>query len=84
MTDYVISLIRTWVPILVGGVATWLAAKTGVILDEQSQAGLIVGFGGLLSAIYYGAVRWLETRYPALGVLLGKRQQPEYKAPRST
>lgn len=80
MTNYAISLIRTYVPIGVGFFASWLAARTGIVIDESSQAGLILGFGGLLTAIYYGIIRWLEPRFPPLGWLLGLAKAPGYAA----
>ena len=77
MNDFVTSLIRQYVPILVGYIAAWLVT-IGVELDSDTQAALILALGGIASAVYYGIVRALELRWPSLGALLGRRAQPEY------
>lgn len=78
MSDAVVSLIRTWVPIGVGAVLTFLATRLGVVVDEETSTGLVVGATGVVSAAYYAAVRWAERRWPWLGALLGKRSEPMY------
>lgn len=77
MADLVPSLIRTYVPILVGQVAAWLALK-GVQLDDATVVAATAALGGLLSAIYYLLVRLLEQKFPQLGILLGSAKKPEY------
>lgn len=77
MGDFVTSLIRTYVPILVGQVAAWLALK-GVQLDEQTVVAATAALGGLLSAVYYLVVRLIEQKFPQIGVLLGSTKKPEY------
>ncbi|NND36543.1 MAG: hypothetical protein HKN81_05340 [Gammaproteobacteria bacterium] len=67
MNDFLVSLIRTWVPIVVGSVA----AMIGVDVDAAAITGAVI-------AVYYAAVRFLELRYPRIGVLLGRTQQPTY------
>ena len=76
MGDFVTSLIRTYVPILVGQVAAWLALK-GVQLDEQTVVAATAALGGLLSAVYL-VVRLIEQKFPQIGVLLGSTKKPEY------
>ena len=78
MSNFITGLIRTYVPIIVGAIVAW-ATSVGLELDGETQAGLIVGLTGLLQAGYYLLIRWLETKYPRIGVLLGKATQPEYK-----
>jgi hypothetical protein len=80
MNDYILSLIRTWTPIAVGAVLSWLAAR-GLSLDEQATYGLTAFLTGLGGAVYYALVRALETRWPALGRLLGAKRAPVYEAP---
>lgn len=75
--NYVPSLIRTYVPVGVGAVAAWLAVR-GLNLDAGTQAGATAALTGLITGAYYAGVRALETKYPALGVLLGHRAQPVY------
>ena len=77
MADLIPSLIRTYVPILVGQVAAWLALK-GVQLDDATIVASTAALGGLLSAVYYLVVRLLEQKFPQLGILLGSTKKPEY------
>ena len=76
-SDFVTSLIRTYVPIIVGTVVGWLAAK-GITVDSNAVAGLTAFLSGFFSAVYYLVVRVLERRYPQLGWLLGAAKKPEY------
>lgn len=78
MNDLVTSWIRTIVPTFVGVVLAWLSARLNIVIDEQSQAGLITLFTGVLTGLYYVIVRWLETRIPQVGWLLGKPTKPTY------
>lgn len=78
MSNYITSLIRTHVPILVGTLISWLATK-GLELDESTAAGLIAALTGALISVYYIVVRTLERKFPRVGVLLGVPTTPEYK-----
>lgn len=77
MNALALSLIRTWVPIGVGALASWLLVTFSLELDARTQTGMIVALTGLLQAIYYGLVRVLETRYPGVGALLGWSKSPD-------
>ena len=77
MSDLIVSYIRTGVPVLVGTIVSWLVTL-GIALDPDTQAALIAGLTGALIAAYYAIVRALERRWPAVGVLLGKRTEPTY------
>jgi hypothetical protein len=77
LNDFIISRIRTAVPLVVGVIVTatenrydWLPK-----IDGQSLAPAAVF---LVSYGYYGLVRWLEHWKPALGWLLGYPAQPTY------
>jgi hypothetical protein len=74
-----IGLIRTWVPIAVGAVFGWFATK-GLELDSETQAASVIAVTGFIQALYYGLARMLESRYPALGWLLGSAHTPNYNA----
>lgn len=77
------SLIRTYVPLGVGAVASWLAAK-GLGLDAQTQTAVVVLLTSVLTALYYTGVRILEKRYPAIGTVflgLGLKAKPAYAKP---
>jgi hypothetical protein len=76
MNALALSIIRTYVPIAVGALASWLLT-VGLELDADGQAGLIVFLTGLSQAVYYAAVRALETRWPGVGVLLGAAKTPD-------
>ena len=73
--DFFLSLRRTFVPLLVGGVAAtslgpWIP---GPVVAEFATV--------LLAAMYYTVLRLLELRVPKLGVLLGGKGVPHYEDP---
>lgn len=79
MSNFIIQLIRTLVPIAVG----WLFAQLAALglglppgTDETLISGLVVVFSGL----YYAAVAWLERRFKWFGWLLGVARRPDYDA----
>lgn len=82
MSDFVIAQIRTYVPMLVGFLVTWLVAAN--ILDPDTsvtfQAGLVSALTALLSGLYYFLVRLLAEKWPGVGILLGVNKAPEYEA----
>lgn len=80
MSDFVTSVIRTWVPILVGAAASWLTTK-GVELTPEATAGLATFLTALFGGVYYVVVRLLERQWPQVGVLLGSTKKPEYRDP---
>ena len=80
MTALILSLIRTYVPIGVGTFIAWLVTL-GVELTPDVEAGLVVALTGLLIGLYYTAVRFLESRWPFLSVLLGSSQMPAAYTP---
>lgn len=84
VNDFLISFIRTAVPVAVGAVLAWLASKTGIILDADSSASLTAGVVAVAVAVYYALARALETRWPWLGVLLGRRAKPVYEVSRTS
>lgn len=77
ISDFVISLIRTYVPIGVGALISWFATL-GISLDGEAAAGLVIFLTAVLQGMYYLVVRLLERRWPAFGALLGKRSEPIY------
>lgn len=79
MSNFVISQIRTYVPVAVGSVLTWLTTK-GLNLDAETQTALITFMTGAIIAIYYFVARVLERRNSKFGaILLGASSQPQYK-----
>lgn len=72
------AFIRTYVPLGVAALVGWLA-ELGVLLPETASAGLVVFLSALAGALWYAAVRFLEAKWPALGVLLGSTKTPSYE-----
>ena len=70
--DLLVSLRRTLVPIIVGSVSGSFLAP------YVDPAALTTVVSGVISAVYYGVLRLVEGRVPAVGVLLGARKQPVY------
>lgn len=77
MNDFITSLIRTNVPVVVGGVVAWLITL-GIEVPEGSEGPLIAALTAAAIAVYYVTVRALETRWPGFGFLLGTRAEPSY------
>lgn len=76
-SDLLASLKRTLIPIVVGAVAaSFLAGYVDPVALERVLSGII-------SAVYYIVVRFLETKYPSVGVLLGEKAQPTYEKPKA-
>lgn len=71
VSDFILSLIRTYVPIVVGSALVWLATQLDVVIDEQSAAGVVAVAVLVVSAAYYWLARLLESRWSWLSVLLG-------------
>lgn len=77
MHQFIIALIRTVVPALVGSLFGWLAS-VGLDLDAETQGGLIVGLVAFFTGLYYAAVTWAAARWKWFGWLLGVAQTPVY------
>jgi hypothetical protein len=74
--EYLASVWRTFIPVLVGVVSAYLA-KIGLDLDEQAVE---LWLAGAFTTIYYGLFRYLEGRLgPQWGWLLGLARAPQYK-----
>lgn len=71
VSNFVLSLIRTYIPIAVGVALTWLATRLDFVLDEQSSAGVVTLAVAAVSGLYYLVARWLEGLFPWVSVFLG-------------
>lgn len=72
------SLVRTFTPIIVGAVLGWFTTA-GITLDSEFEGAVTLLVSGVLSGVYYVAVRLLETYVaPRFGWLLGLAKAPEY------
>jgi len=78
MNDFVTSLIRTYVPVAVGTLVSWLVSS-GIDIDPSDTKGVVAFMTAALIGIYYLVARILERNYPPLGFLLGSTKKPEYK-----
>lgn len=84
MHAYIVSLIRTGVPVAVAAALTWLAAKTGIVLDEETSKMATLVVFALTVGGYYALARAIEERWPTLGKILvgfGAGASPTYKEP---
>lgn len=77
MSSFVISLIRTVVPLLVGAVVGWLAS-VGIPVDLEAKAELVASLSLLSGSLYYMGVNALAARVPVFGWLLGVAAKPVY------
>lgn len=78
MSAFIIQLIRTIVPFVVGWFLAQLAAA-GLNLDPDAGRQLTEALTLLLGGLYYAAVAWLERRYKWFGWLLGIARRPDYE-----
>lgn len=77
------SIVRTFVPIIVGSVVGWFVTL-GIPLDDKFQGLLTLLVSAILTGIYYVAVRLLETYVtPKFGWLLGLAKTPAIYTPES-
>lgn len=78
-SNYVTSLIRTIVPVIVAYIATFAAKKFNIVLDEDAKQNATAAFTFVFFSAYYAAVRWAEKEYPSAGWFLGRPAKPKYK-----
>lgn len=78
MNAFITSLIRTITPVIVGLVLAGLA-KVNLGISESATTALALSLDAFFIGGYYAAARWLETRWPPLGLLLGSTAQPTYE-----
>lgn len=71
------SIIRTAVPYLVGWIVS-LFALAGVTVTDELRAALVTLVSFIIGTLYYVVVRFLEKKWPKLGVLLGVPTPPTY------
>jgi len=84
MSNFIIAIVRTVIPIIVGW-AVGLLATINIPIDADIQAALIVSLSTLTASLYYVTVAALERRWQPFGWLLGVARHPVYApAERST
>ncbi|WP_130178087.1 hypothetical protein [Cryobacterium sp. SO1] len=77
MSTFMIALIRTAVPLLVGSAVGWLAS-IGLALDPSVEAEAVLGITVLAGSLYYAGISWLAVHVPVFGWLLGVANTPIY------
>lgn len=78
MNNYAISLIRTYVPIGVGALASYLLVHYQFTVSPSEQVAATSLLTAGVSAGYYALVRAIEKGYPGFGALLGHTAKPTY------
>lgn len=72
------SIVRTFIPIIVGAVLGWFASA-GIVVDAAFEPSLIAVLTAAGAAVWYLAARLLEKYVsPKFGWLLGSPKQPVY------
>ena len=77
LSDYVISVIRTVVPMAAG----WVVARLILVGVEVDSQALEMALVSVASGAWYALARALELKFPWAGVLLGKKSAPTYSGP---
>lgn len=73
-----LSVLRTFVPIVVGTVVSWLTVR-GIELDPEFEVTLSAMLFAAAAVLWHAVARLLETFVsPKFGVLLGSTKRPEY------
>ena len=80
MSNFIIAVIRTVIPILVGW-AVGLLAAINIPVEPEVQAGLVVSLSALTASLYFIGVAWLARRWSWFGWLLGVARNPVYEQP---
>lgn len=79
MKDLFDSVVRTFVPWVVGAVIGWFVSR-GIELDPSVETSLTMALMGGSSVLYYVVARFLETRVSTrFGWLLGLDKSPSYE-----
>jgi hypothetical protein len=82
MNDQIIALVRTIVPTLVGAFATVLLTA-GIELDEETKTAVAVALTGLFAGTNYAIIRYIASKVPWTGWLLGHPAVPVYEMPKA-
>lgn len=77
LKNYLISIVRTAVPFIVGNILSWLATRN-ITLDMHMQFFLTQTVAAALGLLYYAVIRALEFVNHRWGWLLGYAKMPTY------
>lgn len=79
MQDKFTAYVRTYAPIVVGALISFLATKN-ITVDETFRGNLVIAFTALVQGVYYLAARLVGKKWPKVeALLLGSSKTPEYK-----
>lgn len=78
MSNFIIAIIRTVVPIIVGWVIAQLA-RVGLDMPAEVVAETTTNITLLAASLYYIGVAWLERKWAWFGWLLGVARNPVYE-----
>lgn len=80
MNDYFTSLIRTYVPLIIGAVISWLALHgVNPSLTDPQYSIVVTTLTAVVTGLYYTVVRLFEHYVsPKFGWLLGLAKTPTY------
>lgn len=70
------SFVRTLVPLAVGQIVSF-AATLGIEMTEDQETAFTVVLGFVVAAVWYIAVRFIEQKWPKVGILLGWWATPD-------
>lgn len=74
------SIVRTLVPVAVGQIIAYIATL-GIVVPGDVETALTVVLGFIATTVWYTAVRFLEQKFPKIGILLGWASVPESYTP---
>jgi nicotinamide riboside transporter PnuC len=77
MSNFIIAIIRTVVPMIVGW-AVALLASINIPLPDDVVVGVTLSIATLAGSLYYIAVAWLARKWKWFGWLLGVARNPVY------
>lgn len=70
------SIVRTIVPVAVGQIVAYIATL-GLVVPGEVENALTVILGFIVTTVWYVVVRFLEQKFPKLGILLGWAATPD-------
>lgn len=70
LRDFILSVIRTYIPLFVGAGLTWVGVQLDVPITDDMTASTSATVVLVVSGLYYLAARALESRWPFLSFLL--------------
>ena len=74
------SIVRTIVPVAVGQIVAYIATL-GLVVPDDVENALTVILGFIVTTVWYVVVRFLEQKFPKIGILLGWAAVPESYTP---